>query len=57
MASKGVTEGRDKVKTSIEAGMMEVDCIMGAVVLETFMLTLVVMAIAELKKLCQSGDL
>lgn len=52
MASKGVTEGRDKVKTSMETGMMEVDCIMGAVVLQTFMLTLLDMVMVELKKFC-----
>lgn len=61
MASKGVTEGRDKVNTSMEAGMMEVDCIMGAEVSETFMLTLLVMVMAKLRGsfvslvLCGSG--
>lgn len=50
VATKGVTEGRDRVKTSIEAGMMEVDCIMGAVVLKTFKLTILVMVMAGLKE-------
>lgn len=51
MATKGVTEGRGRVKTSTEAGMMEVGCIMGAVVLKTFRF----MVMAELEKRCVNG--
>lgn len=46
-AKKGVTEGREMVKTSPEMGMMEVDCIME--VLVSLKLTLLAMVVAELE--------